>query len=151
MFKRVKVWAELTASEQESLLQRPAIRDNADVAAQAARIIDAVRRDGDHALLEFGARFDGCDLSSLKVSQREFANAESELPPAILEAIDAAIANVKRFHEAQLPGDLRLEVAPGVTCERRCHAIDSVGLYVPAGSAPLPSTARASRPPARVA
>ena len=90
-------------------------------------------------------------MSELKVSQQEFADAESALRPAAIAAIDAAITNVRRFHQAQLPAEIDMSVIPGVRCERRRQALDAVGLYVPAGSAPLPSTALMLAVPAAIA
>jgi histidinol dehydrogenase len=141
MFTDIRTWSELSADEKTSLLCRPALRSNRHTKAQAAKIIAAVRDNGDAALYDFAARFEKCELSSLCVTREEFANAESSLRPAAISAIDAAITNVRRFHEAQLPDDISLTVSPGVTCSRRSHSIDAVGLYVPSGSAPLPSTA----------
>jgi hypothetical protein len=86
-------------------------------------------------------KLDHVALDSLRVSDEEFDVAAAALSPAALAAIDIAIANVRRFHEAQLPGSIDMETMPGVRCERVCHPIDAVGLYVPAGSAPLPSAA----------
>ena len=67
------------------------------------------------------------------------------------EALDRAIANVRRFHEAQTAEPLRVETSPGVICERHFRPIEAVGLYVPAGVAPLPSTAIMLAVPARIA
>jgi histidinol dehydrogenase len=90
-------------------------------------------------------------LQSLRVTDEEFANAESSVSPEAKTAIDTAISNVRRFHEAQTPAEIDLFVCPGVRCERRNQAIDAVGLYVPAGSAPLPSAAIMLTVPAAIA
>jgi histidinol dehydrogenase len=90
-------------------------------------------------------------LASIEVSTAEFAAAETALDAEQRQAIDRAIANVRRFHEAQLGAPLRVETAPGVVCERQFRPIDAVGLYVPAGVAPLPSAAIMLAVPARIA
>ncbi len=72
-------------------------------------------------------------------------------PTRTADALDAAIANVERFHAAQKRAPLAVETAPGVVCERIARPIDVVGLYVPGGTAPLPSTAIMLAVPARVA
>ena len=77
--------------------------------------------------------------------------AEASLTSAQLAAIDLAIRNVRSFHEAQLPAATRVETMPGVLCERVSHPIDAVGLYVPAGTAPLPSAAIMLAVPATIA
>ena len=73
------------------------------------------------------------------------------LDPEASKAIDKAIANVKRFHEAQTPADVDVETSPGVRCQRVSRPLDAVGLYVPAGTAPLPSTAIMLAVPAAIA
>jgi histidinol dehydrogenase len=138
---RILEWNSLSASEQESALQRPAQRDPQAIAATAQEIIEAVRRNGDAALRELTQRFDRVQLTEFAVSNQEFAAAERALRPAQHAAIDTAIATVRAFHAAQGAPPLRLETAPGVLCERFSVPVRAVGLYVPAGSAPLPSTA----------
>jgi histidinol dehydrogenase len=85
------------------------------------------------------------------VSGEEISSAESAVSADANAAIDTAIANVRRFHEAQTPVEIDLSVSPGVRCQRHNRAIDAVGLYVPAGSAPLPSTAIMLAVPASIA
>ena len=151
MFAEIIIWSELSPDEQGALLERPALVDDREIKQQAAQIIAQVRRDGDTALFQFAAQFEGRSLQSLKVTDEEFANAESSVSPEAKTAIDTAISNVRRFHEAQTPAEIDLIVRPGVRCERRNQAIDAVGLYVPAGSAPLPSAAIMLTVPAAIA
>lgn len=151
MFAHIKIWSDLSNDRKSTLLKRPALVDDRAIRAQTSNIIATVRRDGDAALFEFSKQFEGRRLDALKVTGREFSEAESALRPAAAEAIDAAIANVRQFHEAQVPADIDMLVAPGVRCERRRQAIDAVGLYVPAGSAPLASAAIMLAVPAAIA
>jgi histidinol dehydrogenase len=144
-------WNLLTAAERQAALARPARRDAARVASEAHRIIEVVRRDGDAALGDFTAAFDGVRPASLAVSAQEFAHAERALTPAQHAAIETAIGTVRAFHTAQLAAPLRVETAPGVVCERISVPVRAVGLYVPAGSAPLPSTALMLAVPAAIA
>src|SRR5450631_2312600 len=148
---RILEWNSLSPDQRRAALQRPAQRDARRVAATAQDIIERVRRDGDAALLAFSEEFDGVRLSSLKVSQEEFEAAQSDLNAAQHAAIEQAISTVHRFHAAQMPLPLRVETAPGVICERISVPIRAVGLYVPAGSAPLPSTAIMLAVPAAIA
>ena len=123
-------------------LRRPALRDAAAVAACARDIIEAVRRDGDAALLALTEKFDGVRLSALQVTRAGIRSRRARVERRSRRgAIERAIANVRRFHAAQDPRPLRIETSPGVICERFSVPIRAVGLYVPAGSAPLPSTA----------
>lgn len=144
-------WTRLGAAEQEAALRRPAQREAGELLQRTQQIIDAVRARGDEALREFTARFDGANLESLQVTEAEFAAAEQALNATQVTALKRAIGNVQRFHEAQLSAPLRVETSPGVVCERHYRAIDAVGLYVPAGTAPLPSTAIMLAVPARIA
>jgi histidinol dehydrogenase len=148
---RILDWTSLSAQERDAALRRPALRDAAEVATAAQRIIDRVRRDGDAALYDLTLQYDGVRPESLVVSTAEFAAAERALAPPQHAAIETAISTVRRFHEAQMPRPIRVETAPGVVCERIAVPIRAVGLYVPAGSAPLPSTAIMLAVPAAIA
>jgi len=131
--------------------KRPAQRDAARVTATAQDIIERVRREGDAALLALTEQFDGVRLTGLQVTAQEFAEAEAALSAEQNAAIERAISTIHRFHAAQMPAPLRVETAPGVQCERISVPIRAVGLYVPAGSAPLPSTAIMLAVPAAIA
>lgn len=126
-------------------------QDTATLQDRVREIVSDVRARGDAALLEFTRRFDGVALATIEVGTAEFAAAEAALNAEHRRAIDRAIANVRRFHEPQLGPPLRVETAPGVVCERQFRPIDAVGLYVPAGVAPLPSAAIMLAVPARIA
>jgi len=138
-------------AERRALLQRPAVSQNASIRACVEDIIAAVRADGDHALVTLTERYDAAKISDFRVSNAEIAAAQSQLNREQLTAIDFAIANVRRFHEPQRPSPISVETLPGVLCERISHALDTVGLYVPAGSAPLPSAAIMLAVPAAIA
>ena len=144
-------WATLDEPQRTQLLRRPAQRDAASLLDRAKRIVDDVRARGDNALRDYTERLDGVRLETLAVSAAEFAAAESSLSIEQRQALEAAIDTVTRFHELQTLAPLRLETAPGVLCERLTVPIDAVGLYVPAGTAPLPSTAVMLAVPARIA
>lgn len=144
-------WSSLSTEQRRQALRRPVQQNTAEFQERVREIIGDVRARGDSALLEFTRRFDGVTLSAIEVTTAEFAAAETALNPEQRQAIDRAIANVRRFHEAQLGAPLRVETAPGVVCERQFRPIDAVGLYVPAGVAPLPSAAIMLAVPARIA
>jgi len=144
-------WNALSEQARAALLQRPAVRNDDDIRADVEAILAAVRGAGDAALRELTQKFDGTSLKDLRVSDDELARATADLNDKARAAIDLAIANVRCFHEQQLPRPLQVETMPGVTCERLTHALDSVGLYVPAGTAPLPSAAIMLAVPAAIA
>ncbi|HEV2700229.1 MAG TPA: histidinol dehydrogenase [Steroidobacteraceae bacterium] len=148
---RILYWQDLNTAERRAALARPALAARAGVAADAARLVAQVRAGGDAALLELTERFDGVRLGALAVGAAEMAAARAKLTPAQLAALERAVANVEKFHAAQQPQPLSLETAAGVRCERITRAIGAVGLYVPAGSAPLPSAVIMLAVPARLA
>ena len=144
-------WSELDEADRLSVLQRPAVAADAGIRADVGKIIDAVREDGDAAVKALTLKLDGAAVDELRVTAEEVAAAERELDAEALDAIDLAIANVRRFHELQLPQPLDIETMPGVRCRRVSHPLDAVGLYVPAGTAPLPSAAIMLAVPADIA
>ncbi|MDJ0748692.1 MAG: histidinol dehydrogenase [Woeseiaceae bacterium] len=144
-------WSELDRDARRRLLARPALSDDESIRASTTAIISSVRELGDVAVRELTERFDGVRLENLAVSENEIAAAERELDESDIRAIDLAIENVRCFHEAQQPASIRIETMPGVLCERISHPIEAVGLYVPAGSAPLPSAAIMLAVPAAIA
>lgn len=115
-------------------------------------IMEAVHAHGDAALREFGHRFDGVDIEQIEVSAEEITAACAAVPQELKDAICAARDNIVRFHTAQKRNDsIVLETAPGVVCEQRTLPINSVGLYVPGGRAPLFSTVLMLALPASIA
>src|SRR5687768_3478792 len=118
-------WSSLSADERRAALRRPAQADTDGLHRRVSEIIKDVRSRGDAALFEFTERFDGVKLQVLEVSAAEFAAAEGALSGVQRAALERAIGNVRRFHEAQLGTPLRVETSPGVVCERHFRAIDA--------------------------
>jgi histidinol dehydrogenase len=148
---RILDWNSLSERERRAALARPSLESRADVAATALEVINTVRAEGDAALRTYTERFDGVKLATLAVSPEEFAAARKELTAVQIAALERAIDNVRRFHEAQVPRPFAMDTMPGVRCERIIRPIQAVGLYVPAGSAPLPSAVIMLAVPARIA
>lgn len=144
-------WSALSDSERREALARPALSGSAETRAAVARTLESVRKGGDSALIELTRRFDRCELESLRVSEAEFIAAEQSLSKELKGAIIEARARIDRFHRACALQPVRVETAPGVICERILRPIERVGLYVPAGGAPLPSTALMLGVPAQIA
>ena len=144
-------WNELSDAEKLALMQRPAVADDAEIRRGTNTIIREVREGGDAALRRLTAQYDRAEIENLRVSRAELADAGRELDAEDLDAIELAIANVRRFHEAQKPEPIRVATMDGVVCERISHPLDAVGLYVPAGPAPLPSAAIMLAVPAAIA
>lgn len=148
---KITRWRDIDSGQRAALLTRPAMLDDERLRRGAADIVHQVREGGDAALRKLTARFDKADLNDFGVTDAEFAVAEKALSNASITAIDVAIHNVRAFHEQQMPGPIDVETMPGIRCERISQALDSVGVYVPAGSAPLPSTAIMLSVPAAIA
>jgi histidinol dehydrogenase len=148
---RIFDWDSLSAADRGAALARPTQDSRAQIAAVASEVVNAVRQKGDAALYSYTERFDAVRLETLAVSDEEFSQARGFLTTQQHAALETAIANVRRFHSAQLPQPLSLETTAGVRCERIFRAISTVGLYVPAGSAPLPSAVIMLAIPAQIA
>jgi len=133
-------WSTMSLAERTAVLQRPAVAAGENTLAAVRTIIAQVRKDGDAALRELTTRFDKVELGDLRVSDAEFAAARAELSAEQIAALRIAIRNVTTYHSAQPVPSSQVETAPGVICERIVRPVPAVGLYVPAGTAPLPST-----------
>lgn len=144
-------WSTQDAAARKALLQRPMGAQDAAMLSEVRKIVARVRDGGDAALAELTLRLDRVALDDFRVSDDELQDAEAALSGKSRDAIEVAIRNVHRFHSAQMPAPISLETMPGVRCERISHPIDSVGLYVPAGTAPLPSAAVMLAVPAAIA
>ncbi|WP_421190587.1 histidinol dehydrogenase [Aeromonas sanarellii] len=145
------IWKSLSPARQAEVLTRPALGDEADIGAVVREIIASVRAQGDEALRELSQRFERAPREQLRVSEAEIDAACARLGDDIKGAIEAAIANIRRFHAAQVQPVVKVETQPGVLCELRTQPIGRVGLYVPGGSAPLPSTVMMLAIPAAIA
>jgi histidinol dehydrogenase len=144
-------WLGLSTEKQASLLARPAIADSAELSNTVADIIAAIRNQGDRALVEYTKRFDKLDGENFTVSKQDIEQASTRLGVEIKTAIKIAYQQVVKFHQAQVQDVIRVETMPGVVCEMHTQAIESVGLYIPGGSAPLPSTVIMTGAPAQIA
>ena len=142
--------ASLSPTDRAQLLRRPVLKFD-DMIAKVKPIVDFVRTRGDAALLELTAKFDKAQLDSTVVFP-PYSPESMQIDDPVRVAIEAAYANIRKFHEAQAEGDtLVVETIPGVVCSRFARPIARVGLYVPGGTAVLPSTALMLGIPAQVA
>ena len=128
-----------------------AAESTAQLEQTVAEIIAQVRERGDEALREYASRFDGVELSDLRVSEAEIAEAEQRVDEALKQAIAVAAGNIERFHAAQTMQPVEVSTMPGVECVQRAVPITNVGLYIPGGNSPLFSTVLMLAVPARLA
>ncbi|MCY1151109.1 MAG: histidinol dehydrogenase [Sphaerochaetaceae bacterium] len=137
-------------TDLETLLSRE-LSDDFDVEKSVKDIILNVKENGDKALYHYAEKFDNVVLDNLYVSEEEFNNCDSKVSDELKTAIKRAKSNIEKFHEAQLPKGEFLEVEAGIQLSRKIVSINSVGLYIPGGTAPLFSTVLMLGVPAKVA
>lgn len=148
---RTVVWRSLSQPQQESILERPAIADGANITAAVSSVIEQVRQGGDSALFALTEKFDNVRPDSIRVTNDEIEAASTRLTDKMKQALEQAYANISKFHKAQRPQPLKVETQPGVVCEQVTRPINNVGLYIPGGSAPLPSTVLMLGVPSQIA
>jgi histidinol dehydrogenase len=129
----------LTKEEHISLLRRPSALKS-DTGQIVQEVCLAIKQRGDNAVREYNKKFDNAEVQALRVSAEELEAAKDSLSAKFLGALNIAIKNIRTFHESQLNKAQRITTMEGVVCWREARPIERVGLYVPAGSAPLPST-----------
>lgn len=150
--KRV-VTASTPVTEVKEFLKRPSQKSNDAIVGLVKPIIQDVRDNGDAAVLKYTHKFEKATSLTSPVIHAPFPAELMQLAPEIREAIDVSIGNIRRFHAAQKGSNdaLQMETMPGVVCSRFSRAIERVGLYIPGGTAVLPSTAMMLGVPAMVA
>jgi len=147
---RIYNYSDLSKQDIQKLVQRNV--DPADEIRNVVEdIINNVRVYGDTAILNYAAKFDKVELKSLFIGKDELAQLASELQPEQKNALDTAYNNIRKFHETQIHVESKVETMPGVTCWRELRPIERVGLYIPGGTAVLPSTLLMLGIPARIA
>ncbi len=129
----------LTADQQKDLCIRPWTEKRSAKSSAEALCLDVKTR-GDVALREYSKRFDAAEVVDVKVNPAAIEAAQKAVPPFVLAAFDQAARNIRAFHASQARKEEELETEIGIVCWREQRAFETVGLYVPAGTAPLPST-----------
>ena len=132
------------------LLKRPQ-QDYESLNATVETVFKTVQKQGDQAILNYTKTFDGVALSELNVSKEEIQAAEAQLPESLKQAILKAKSNIEAFHKAQRTQPIVVQTQPGVRCWQQKRPIQSVGLYIPGGTAPLFSTVLMLAIPAKIA
>ncbi len=141
---------ELSSSEYRKLTARPAI--NLDKIFEVVKpILNDIKENGAKAAKNYAKNFDGFDGGDLLVKREEFEEAEKKLDKRIKASLQNAAKNIEKFHLNQMPKAYEIETVSGVKCSREFKAIENVGLYIPGGSAILPSTMLMLGIPAKIA
>lgn len=144
-------WNTLSDLEKEKALSRPDGLNDPDLISRVHDIMQAVKMNGDKAVLDYTSAFDGIRLDALRIPETALKSAWDALPEDQKNAIKTACLNITKFHTAQKPEDIEVETMPGVVCRRETRALETAGLYVPGGTAPLVSTLLMLSVPAKVA
>ena len=137
-------------SEWKNLLNRPTL-NTATLRDTVLQVLGDIRAKGDKAVIEYEEKFDKVKLSSLEVTEEEFAEAEKATDSTLKEAIGKALENIRKFHASQRFEGQKVTTSTGVTCWQKAVAIEKVGLYIPGGTAPLFSTVLMLAAPAKIA
>lgn len=137
-------------SDWPELLKRPALSSES-LYDSVRSVLDDVRANGDEALYRYARLFDNVELEGFEVTGAMIAEAVGQVPQELRDGIGTAAANIRKFHEAQIPSLQKVETVPGVVCWQKAVPIQKVGLYIPGGSAPLFSTVLMLAIPAAVA
>ena len=140
----------LPRTKASSLLKRRQVQLD-DAIAVVRPILEAVRKDGDKALLAYAKQFDNFDRKSPRVSPKECEQAAKSLTPAFIKAVKTAASNIRNFAKLQLPKATNVELAPGLQVGFIVRPLDTVAAYIPSGRYPLPSTLLMTTQPAQVA
>jgi histidinol dehydrogenase len=143
------------SSQDRAALLRRSEQDISNLLPLAQTVIDRVRREGDAALVAFTQEYDRVphySTAHLKATPEDFAQARAAVGKDVIAAIELAHANIKRFHEEQMPEPMWfMEVRPGIMAGEKITPISSVGLYVPRGKGSFPSVMMMLTIPAKVA
>ncbi|WP_087506586.1 histidinol dehydrogenase [Neiella marina] len=145
------LWSALSPEEQQQVLLRPAMAASDSITETVTGIIERVKTEGDDALKALSAQFDKVELDDIRLTSEAMQTACDSLPSSLKTALREAYRNIRSFHAAQVHRPLSVETQPGVLCEMHSRAIEAVGLYIPGGSAPLPSTVLMLGVPAEIA
>ncbi|MCO5934491.1 histidinol dehydrogenase [Mucilaginibacter sp. RB4R14] len=143
-------YSDLSKKDIARLVQRNVDPAN-EIRALVEEVIENVKQHGDSALIDYASKFDKVDLTKLYLDKAELEEIASAISEHQQEALQTAYANIYKFHKAQLKNEDKVETMPGVTCWRELRAIEKVGLYIPGGTAVLPSTFLMLGIPARIA
>ncbi|MFZ0455946.1 MAG: histidinol dehydrogenase [Ignavibacteriaceae bacterium] len=147
---RIYKFNELSNAEYKKLINRPSI--NFEKIFEAVKpILNDIKQNGIKAAANYAKKFDGFGGDEFRVTSKEFEDAEKNLDKKIKDALKNAARNIEKFHSNQKPGSYEIETLPGVKCSREFRAIENVGLYIPGGSAILPSTMLMLGIPAKLA
>jgi len=143
-------YKDLSKTDIQNLISRNADSGN-EIREKVEQIIAEVKANGDAALKNFASQFDKVELPSLFIEKEKINQLANTISEEVKKAINVAYINIKKFHESQISKEEKVETTSGVNCWREVRAIERVGLYIPGGTAVLPSTFLMLGIPAKIA
>lgn len=144
-------WKNYSPQEQERLISRPINKNLKNIYKTVKNILIQVLKNGDRALIKFNLDLDHFQTTQLQVSPDIIMNAGKNLSTQTKEAIHIAINNITRYHQKQHLPEITLKIISGVHCQQIIRPLNTVGLYIPGGITPLPSTVMMLGIPAYIA
>ena len=147
---KLSYWQQCSDAQRAALLTRPAITASDSISQAVADILSQVKQNGDQALIALSNKFDKVQIQQIKLTQDAIKAATARVKPELKQAMQLAVSNIEKFHQAQVKSAITVETMPGVKCQLVTRPIDSVGLYIPGGSAPLLSTVLMLATPAKI-
>lgn len=148
---KLSYWQQCSDAQRAALLTRPAITASDSISQAVADILSQVKQNGDQALIALSNKFDKVQIQQIKLTQDAIKAATARVKPELKQAMQLAVSNIEKFHQAQVKSAITVETMPGVKCQLVTRPIDTVGLYIPGGSAPLLSTVLMLATPAKIA
>lgn len=148
---KLSYWQNCSKEQQAELLTRPAIAASDSISQVVKNILTQVKQNGDQALKALSSKYDKTQTNQIKLTEDEIKTAISRVTTDLKQAMQLAVSNIKKFHQAQVRPTITVETMPGIQCQSVTRPIDSVGLYIPGGSAPLLSTVLMLAIPAKIA
>ena len=146
----MKTIININKNNWSNLIKRPT-QTVVDIEATVTQIFEEVSLNGDKAITKYTKLFDGCTLASTSVTTQEVESAETQVSKELKQAIQQAKQNIEAFHTAQKTEKVTVQTTKGVLCWQEKRAIQKVGIYIPAGTAPLFSTVLMLAIPAQIA
>ncbi len=148
---KLSYWQNCSKEQQAELLTRPAIAASDSISQVVKDILTQVKQNGDQALKVLSSKYDKTQTNQIKLTEDEIKTATSRVKSDLKQAMQLAVSNIEKFHQAQVRQTITVETMPGIKCQSVTRPIDSVGLYIPGGSAPLLSTVLMLAIPAKIA
>ena len=146
----MKIYNNPLIQDWEKLSERKTIPTQ-DLNELIKTVFNDIQKNGDNAIQKYTQNFDDVQIENTVVTEIEIENAIKSVPDDLKNAIQIAANNIKKFHQSQKENPIKIETTSGVFCWRESRAIDTIGIYIPGGTAPLFSTVLMLAIPAKIA